>query len=74
MVDTRDECVHCGLPCLGNACPNRSVTHYICNECGDEKDPEELLWAARFIDWKHPEYVVELGQYLKEQTVQKMSV
>ena len=42
MVDTRDECVHCGLPCLGNACTNRSVTHYICDECGDETDPEEL--------------------------------
>lgn len=42
MVDTRDECVHCGLPCLGNACPNRSVTHYICDECGAECDPDEL--------------------------------
>ena len=38
MVETRDECVHCGMPSLGKSCPNRSVTHYICDECGDEVD------------------------------------
>lgn len=27
----------------------------------------ELLWAARFIDWKHPELVVECVEVLKEQ-------
>lgn len=26
----------------------------------------EILWAARFIDWKHPEMVVKLAQNLKE--------
>ncbi len=29
------------------------------------KQPEEILWAARFIDWKHPELVVEVAQELK---------
>lgn len=26
-----------------------------------------LLWAARFIDWKHPERAIETARYLKEQ-------
>lgn len=30
-----------------------------------KKEPTELLWAARFIDWKHPELVVELAEELK---------
>lgn len=28
-----------------------------------------LLWAGRFIDWKHPELVVETARYLKEKGV-----
>lgn len=32
-----------------------------------KKDPKKILWAARFIDWKHPELVVQLAAYLKEQ-------
>ncbi len=32
---------------------------------GDEKIPY-LLWAARMIDWKHPELPVETAKYLKE--------
>jgi len=30
------------------------------------KQPEEILWAARFIDWKHPELVVEVARKLKD--------
>lgn len=30
------------------------------------KDKMELLWAARFIDWKHPEMVVRLAHNLKK--------
>lgn len=30
------------------------------------KDGAEILWAARFIDWKHPEKVVEIARLLKE--------
>ena len=30
------------------------------------KHPEEILWAARFIDWKHPELVVAVAQKLKD--------
>lgn len=29
----------------------------------------EILWAARFIDWKHPEKVVEIARLLKERGV-----
>lgn len=28
-----------------------------------------LLWAGRFLDWKHPEMVLELAKYFKENSV-----
>lgn len=42
MKEVTDECVSCGLPCLGNACPNSHVTHWYCDNCKDEFAPEEL--------------------------------
>mgnify|MGYP003289795366 CR=1 FL=1 len=30
-----------------------------------EKKPGSILWAGRFIDWKHPEYVVEVARRLR---------
>lgn len=33
--------------------------------CENANGTIELLWAARFIDWKHPEMVVELAHRLK---------
>lgn len=35
-----NECVSCGLPCWGSACPNRHVLHLICDNC--EEDVETL--------------------------------
>ncbi len=31
------------------------------------KEKTEILWAARFIDWKHPQLVVELAQELAKE-------
>ena len=47
MKRLEDECVDCGLPCLGNSCPNRNVPRFYCDDCGDEAqlydfDGEEL--------------------------------
>ena len=47
MRVTENECVDCGRPCLGNACPNRNVTRFYCDRCGNETklyhyDGEEL--------------------------------
>lgn len=36
MIRTENECVNCGLPCRGEACPNTKVTRVYCDECGDE--------------------------------------
>lgn len=36
MHITETECVSCGLPCMGSACPYHSVTRYYCDKCGDE--------------------------------------
>lgn len=38
MITYEDECVSCGLPCLGSSCPNRNVPHFYCDECEDEAD------------------------------------
>jgi len=38
MVKYENECVGCGLPCLGDSCPNRHVPRYYCDECGEEID------------------------------------
>lgn len=37
MKKILNECVDCGLPCKGNACPYRNVTHYYCDKCGAEE-------------------------------------
>lgn len=42
MMQTKDECVNCGIPCFGDQCPQRSVTRYYCDDCGAECDPDEL--------------------------------
>lgn len=44
IIMTRKEsgCVRCGLPCIGDACPNYRVTRLICDICGEE--PEELYY------------------------------
>ena len=45
MKKTENECCGCaapGYPCRGTACPNLKVTHYYCDNCGEEFDPEAL--------------------------------
>ena len=37
MKRTESECVDCGFPCMGNACPNYSVTRFYCDKCGQEE-------------------------------------
>ena len=32
----------------------------------EQKKPHSLVWAGRFIAWKHPELVVEIGRRLKQ--------
>lgn len=36
MKKVQNDCVDCGLPCLGHSCPYQNVTHFYCDECGDE--------------------------------------
>jgi hypothetical protein len=36
MIKYENECVSCGLPCLGVSCPYREVAHYYCDCCGGE--------------------------------------
>lgn len=35
----------------------------------DAKQPNSVLWAGRFLSWKHPEFMVSLGKYLREKNV-----
>lgn len=43
MKKYEDECVSCGLPCLGSSCPNRNVPHYYCDKCKQEFEADELF-------------------------------
>lgn len=40
--EIENECVSCGLPCMGSACPNRNVHRYYCDRCGLEFESTEL--------------------------------
>lgn len=42
MTLYKNECVDCGLPCIGYACPNRSVKRTYCDECGEATDTVEI--------------------------------
>lgn len=42
MKTITDECVNCGLHCLGDSCPNMNVVRWYCDECKDECSPDEL--------------------------------
>ena len=42
MRTVEDECVDCGLPCIGSSCPNRKITRFYCDRCGEEFEPDEL--------------------------------
>lgn len=33
-----NQCVDCGLPCLGSACRNRNVPVLYCDKCNDDCD------------------------------------
>lgn len=46
MKRNENECVDCGLPCLGSACPLKHVSHYYCDHCNTELKPEELYMAG----------------------------
>lgn len=38
MIVIENDCVDCGLPCIGNACPYRNVERHYCDRCGTECD------------------------------------
>lgn len=49
MITYTNECVDCGLPCLGSSCPLTFVSHYYCDICGDELVETEI--AYRYDDY-----------------------
>ena len=36
MITVTNECVDCGFPCMGDACPYRNVKRYYCDRCKEE--------------------------------------
>jgi len=42
MVGKFDDCVGCGLPCIGDACQYKNLTLYTCDQCGEEVGPDDL--------------------------------
>ena len=43
MTRFENQCVDCGLPCLGSACTNRNVRVLYCDECECEADKLYVL-------------------------------
>ena len=37
-----NECVCCGLPCLGDFCRYKNVIRYYCDKCNNEFESDEL--------------------------------
>lgn len=37
MIRIENECVDCGLPCMGSSCPYQNVERHYCDKCGDEE-------------------------------------
>lgn len=50
MQRVEDDCVDCGLPCLGDSCPYRNAEHLYCDECGDETQLYEFEGEELCID------------------------
>lgn len=36
MIRVENQCVSCGLPCMGETCKYRNIPEIICDKCGDE--------------------------------------
>lgn len=43
--------------------------NYNITELISHKNPTEILWAGRFIDWKHPEVPIYLAEMLKKDNI-----
>ncbi|MCM1091192.1 MAG: glycosyltransferase family 4 protein [Butyrivibrio sp.] len=43
--------------------------HYDTDQLMKAKKPASILWAARFLDWKHPETAINCARYLKENNI-----
>lgn len=37
MIRYENDCVDCGLPCMGNACRLARIPHFYCDRCGEEE-------------------------------------
>ena len=44
----------------------RLINYVDINSLMDNKQPQTILWVARFIDWKHPEIPIEIAKRLKD--------
>ncbi len=42
MTTYKDDCVSCGLPCMGSSCKYKNVPHYFCDKCGDECNDDNM--------------------------------
>lgn len=43
--------------------------HYDVDKLMADKKPATILWAARFLDWKHPELALHCANYLKQKGI-----
>lgn len=50
MRRLENDCVDCGMPCIGDSCPYRNVIHFYCDDCGDETQLYEFEGEELCID------------------------
>jgi len=73
MLRYENECVSCGFPCMGNACPYRRVPYYYCDNCGKEiyedkvKEIYERHYCIQCWDKLYPEEDKNKEEYESEE-------
>ena len=55
MIKIENDCVGCGLPCLGSACPYREVPYFYCDDCEyeyEELAEYDIIYLRFVLDYK----------------------
>lgn len=68
MIKIENGCVDCGLPCLGDMCPNRRIKMCYCDNCGGDaayqiNGKDYCVSCARQVSNNNLEQFLEDGVY-----------
>ncbi len=66
------DCVDCGLPCLGRACPHNSVELVLCDFCLDNHTETDAEYVLDGIDLCEDCFYDAILNYIKEMTIDEL--